>query len=280
MRHACRPSSASVSSGTGRGGSRRRLLHRRRRRPDVLVVSGAIFSTLGGLLGALIFKKQLPPATIDILAIEPESAVAFRTSAARSAHPAPQVRIYRQSCRSESLGRGLCVASPAAAGPRLVARAGVVACVVASGRRRRADADAAADPARRARAGGRSRQPHVHADLRAAGADQGSAAAARARHDPEPCSRPGHRRLVHRRAEERHRPAGARARSCRRSASTTPSTATFVRVFAREPETRLFDINYIATERTAASTVGGAGDRGEQLASRVDARRGPTSSRI
>jgi len=30
-----------------------------------------------------------------------------------------------------------------------------------------------------------------------------------------------------------------------------------VRVFRREPETRLFDLNYIAAERTAASTVGG-----------------------
>ena len=27
---------------------------------------GAIFSTLGGLLGALIFKKQTPPGVIDI----------------------------------------------------------------------------------------------------------------------------------------------------------------------------------------------------------------------
>ena len=32
--------------------------------------------------------------------------------------------------------------------------------------------------------------------------------------------------------------------------------AGFIRVFKREPETRLFDINYIATERTGASTVG------------------------
>ena len=31
----------------------------------------------------------------------------------------------------------------------------------------------------------------------------------------------------------------------------------FVRVFAREPETRIFDVNYVATERTATSTVGG-----------------------
>jgi hypothetical protein len=27
---------------------------------------GAVFSTLGGLLGALIFKKQTPPGVIDI----------------------------------------------------------------------------------------------------------------------------------------------------------------------------------------------------------------------
>ena len=32
-----------------------------------------------------------------------------------------------------------------------------------------------------------------------------------------------------------------------------------VRVFKREPETRIFDLNYIATERTASSTVGGDG---------------------
>ena len=30
----------------------------------------------------------------------------------------------------------------------------------------------------------------------------------------------------------------------------------FIRVFKREPETRLFDINYIATERTGTSTLG------------------------
>ena len=33
----------------------------------------------------------------------------------------------------------------------------------------------------------------------------------------------------------------------------------FVRVFRREPETRLFDINYIATERTGSFNVGEAG---------------------
>ena len=32
-----------------------------------------------------------------------------------------------------------------------------------------------------------------------------------------------------------------------------------IRVFKREPETRIFDLNYIATERTASSTVGGDG---------------------
>jgi len=32
----------------------------------------------------------------------------------------------------------------------------------------------------------------------------------------------------------------------------------FIRVFRREPETRLFDINYIATERTGTATIGGA----------------------
>ena len=30
------------------------------------VVAGSIFATLGGLLGAAIFKKQLPPGTIDV----------------------------------------------------------------------------------------------------------------------------------------------------------------------------------------------------------------------
>jgi type II secretory pathway component GspD/PulD (secretin) len=34
---------------------------------------------------------------------------------------------------------------------------------------------------------------------------------------------------------------------------------TFVRVFARAPETRIFDINYAATERTGTTTVGGDG---------------------
>jgi len=33
----------------------------------------------------------------------------------------------------------------------------------------------------------------------------------------------------------------------------------FIRVFARAPETRIFDINYVATERTSTATVGGDG---------------------
>lgn len=32
---------------------------------------GAVFSTLGGLLGALIFKKDLPPGTIDVVPTTP-----------------------------------------------------------------------------------------------------------------------------------------------------------------------------------------------------------------
>jgi hypothetical protein len=32
----------------------------------VTLVIGAIFSTLGGVLGAAIFRKRLPPGTIDI----------------------------------------------------------------------------------------------------------------------------------------------------------------------------------------------------------------------
>ena len=35
-----------------------------------------------------------------------------------------------------------------------------------------------------------------------------------------------------------------------------------VRVFRREPETRIFDLNYIATERVGASTVAADGGRG------------------
>jgi len=37
---------------------------------------------------------------------------------------------------------------------------------------------------------------------------------------------------------------------------------TFIRVFAREAETRIFDINYAATERTATASVGGEGAAG------------------
>ena len=50
---------------------------------------------------------------------------------------------------------------------------------------------AAADAARRARARRGSRQPHVLADLRAAGPDQRPAAAAGSRHQPERRARPG-----------------------------------------------------------------------------------------
>jgi type II secretory pathway component HofQ len=35
----------------------------------------------------------------------------------------------------------------------------------------------------------------------------------------------------------------------------------FIRVFHREPETRLFDVNYVATERTGTTSVGGGPDR-------------------
>ncbi len=38
--------------------------------------------------------------------------------------------------------------------------------------------------------------------------------------------------------------------------------ASIIRVFKREAETRIFDLNYIATERTASSTVGGDGGLG------------------
>ena len=36
----------------------------------------------------------------------------------------------------------------------------------------------------------------------------------------------------------------------------------FIRVFRREPETRLFDINYLATARTGSTLVGGASPGG------------------
>jgi hypothetical protein len=32
----------------------------------VMLVVGSIFSTIGGLLGAVIFRKSAPPGTIDI----------------------------------------------------------------------------------------------------------------------------------------------------------------------------------------------------------------------
>ena len=38
--------------------------------------------------------------------------------------------------------------------------------------------------------------------------------------------------------------------------------ASIIRVFKREPETRIFDLNYIATERTGSSIVGGDGGLG------------------
>jgi MSHA biogenesis protein MshL len=38
--------------------------------------------------------------------------------------------------------------------------------------------------------------------------------------------------------------------------------AGIIRVFKREPETRIFDLNYLATERTGSSTVGGDGGLG------------------
>ena len=97
-----------------------------------------------------------------------------------------------------------------------------------SARRRasqRPAADAAADPARRSRAGRGSRQPHVHADFRPAGPGPRSAAAVRSRNVAQHRPRPGDRRLVHRRPEKRHRAPGARPRSCCRWASTTASTA-------------------------------------------------------
>ena len=37
------------------------------------VCLGAVFSTIGGLIGALIFKKNLPPGTIDVIPAPPTS---------------------------------------------------------------------------------------------------------------------------------------------------------------------------------------------------------------
>ena len=45
----------------------------------------------------------------------------------------------------------------------------------------------------------------------------------------------------------------------------------FIRVFKREPETRLFDINYVATQRTGTTTLGtsAGGGSGAQVSSRT-----------
>ena len=132
---------------------------------------------------------------------------------------------YRRSqVQRETLRRGLGVCAMArrlgAGGWRLVVgprrhtdRAGAGASSPGGAAAGGPDADAAADAARRPRGRRGSRQPRVHAHVRAAGAGQGSAAAARAGHEPERDSRSGDRGLLHRRAEERHRPAGADADS-------------------------------------------------------------------
>src|SRR6185503_1494835 len=39
-----------------------------------------------------------------------------------------------------------------------------------------------------------------------------------------------------------------------------------IRVFRREPETRLYDVNYIATSRTPSNSVGGGLGRGDSYA--------------
>ena len=85
--------------------------------------------------------------------------------------------------------------------------------------------------------------------------------------------------IVHRRAEERHRAPGARPDPARRSASTTRVDGSFVRVFRREPETRIFDLNYIATERAGTTIVGGDGGA-RQRRERHRARPRPTCSTI
>ena len=227
-----------------------------------------MFSTLGGLLGALIFKKQTPPGVIDIPADRPArraarccAALPRRcTSLSRILHTEPKFWdvdwVFDCSVASRWSRAGRAGAAP---------RAG-------------ADADAAADPARRARAGRRSRQPHVHADVRAAGPDEGSAAAARPRHQPERRPRPGDRRHVHRRAEERHRAPGARPDPAAARPRLHRSTAASIRVFRREAETRIFDLNYIATERTGAGD-GGAPTAAAHQRERHDARPRPTCSR-
>jgi hypothetical protein len=39
------------------------------------VCLGAVFSTIGGLIGALIFKKNLPPGTIDVMPVPPTTSI-------------------------------------------------------------------------------------------------------------------------------------------------------------------------------------------------------------
>lgn len=45
----------------------------------------------------------------------------------------------------------------------------------------------------------------------------------------------------------------------------------FIRVFHREPETRLFDINYVATERTGTTSIGGGSDSVARVAGTTNA---------
>ena len=156
--------------------------------------------------------QDAPPVPIDASpplarcaparALHDAASACIRRPRARTsiASPASTPKIWDVDWVSIAVDAGSC------AGASCCARAGGAGAAAAAG----ADADAAADAARRARARRRPRQPRVHADLRAAGADQGPAAAARPRHEPERRPRPGDRRVVHRRAEERHRPAGAR----------------------------------------------------------------------
>ena len=228
---------------------------------------GGIFSTLGGLLGALIFKKQTPPGVIDIPArprtVVPRVAQALHASCASLSHIAHRAEIWDVEC-----------SSPVGA-----------ACVLLVRCRRwrrppaapSADADAAADPARRARARRRSRQPHVHADVRAAGAGQGSAAAARPRHQPE--RRPRSRRSTASFIGELKNVTVRQALGL----ILPPLGLDYaldggvIRVFRREPETRIFDINYIAAERAGAGDASAAtADRAAAPASRP--RRRPTCS--
>lgn len=39
------------------------------------VCLGAVFSTIGGLIGALVFKKNLPPGTIDVMPAPPSTSI-------------------------------------------------------------------------------------------------------------------------------------------------------------------------------------------------------------